>query len=284
MKVRSLIEVLELQPKSILWMLVLLTTIFLGWLDYITGFELSLSLFYLAPISIASWTMSRMAGLITSFFAIVVWLFADSLVGAQLSSPLFLYWNAITRFGFFVVVTLLLAELRQLLEHERTLASTDFLTGALNRRAFYLAVDREIIRVGRYHHPCTLLYIDLDNFKTINDQMGHDMGDSALQVVVQVLCQMVRSIDTVARLGGDEFAVLLPETDGAAAQVTASRLQQALLAEMAHYNWPITFSIGALTCSQVPLNSQALIRLADRLMYGVKNTTKGAIGYSVYPD
>jgi diguanylate cyclase (GGDEF)-like protein len=85
-----------------------------------------------------------------------------------------------------------------------------------------------------------------------------------------------------ARLGGDEFAVLLPEADENNAQLIVPRIQHALLAEMEKNDWAVTFSIGALTCQQTPPDNEELIRLADQLMYGVKNTSKDAIAYSVY--
>ena len=103
-----------------------------------------------------------------------------------------------------------------------------------------------------------------------------------LQSVAHTITRSIRTIDSVARLGGDEFAVLLPETPDQAAKVIAPRLQQALLGEMKNNHWPITFSIGALTCDRPPLDVQQLIKLADQLMYSVKNTSKDAIVYSVY--
>ena len=112
--------------------------------------------------------------------------------------------------------------------------------------------------------------------------MGHYIGDCLLQAVARIIAYMIRPFDAVARLGGDEFAVLLPETNESAAQMIAPRLQQALLVEMRKDQWPVTFSIGALTCNQAPADCQELLRLADQLMYRVKNTSKDAIGYSVY--
>jgi diguanylate cyclase (GGDEF)-like protein len=254
----------------------------LGWVDYVTGYEISFAFFYLLPVSLAAWTLSRMAGLINSVVCAAVWSFANHLAGEAFSSPLIPYWNAVTRLGFFFVVTLLLAEIRHLLEQERRLARTDFLTGVLNNRAFHSLADLEIARARRYQHPFTLLYIDLDNFKTVNDQLGHHVGDALLQSVAHTIVQTLRSIDAVARLGGDEFVVLLPETNQYQAQVIAPRLQTVLLAAMANHHWPVTFSIGALTCCQTPSDSQTLIRCADQLMYKVKHAGKNAICYSEF--
>jgi diguanylate cyclase (GGDEF)-like protein len=140
----------------------------------------------------------------------------------------------------------------------------------------------EIARATRYPRPLTILYIDLDNFKSVNDHLGHVTGDGVLKSVAHTITRSIRTIDSVARLGGDEFTVLLPETPDQAAKVIAPRLQQALLGEMRNNHWPVTFSIGALTCYRPPLDVQQLIKLADQLMYSVKNTSKDAIVYSVY--
>ena len=177
---------------------------------------------------------------------------------------------------------MLLSQLRNLLEKERTLARTDSLTGALNRRAFFEKVETEILRSHRYQRPFTIVYIDLDGFKLINDRLGHSTGDALLKKVVQVICENIRRGDLLARLGGDEFAILLLETDQQLAPVVVSRLQKAISNQMQQNQWSVTLSIGALTYLK-PLHSvDEMIRSADRLMYSVKGTSKNAIKYSVY--
>lgn len=279
---RRYLIILERLPRNFLWMVILLITILLGLLDYQTGFEFSFAFFYLLPVTLAAWTINRLAGFVISIVSAFVWLFSNLMAGEQYSSPLIPLWNAVTRLGFFFIVTWLLAELRQLLEHERLLAKTDFLTGILNRRAFYAYITEEIARSRRYQHPFTILYVDIDNFKLINDNFGHSSGDRLLQVVAQTIKHEIRLSDRVARLGGDEFAVLFPETNAIAAKDIVPRLRQTLLMEMKNNQWPITFSIGALTCQQTPPDNEELIRLADQLMYTVKNTSKDDIAYSVY--
>jgi diguanylate cyclase (GGDEF)-like protein len=278
----SLPNYLEQQPKVILWVTALLAMALLGLMDYLTGFEISFSFFYLLPVSLSAWAISRNAGFVLSAASGATWLMANFLAGEQLSHPLIPFWNTLMRVGFFLVVSVLISQVHRLLDQERSLARTDFLTGALNSRSFYDTAGSEIARATRYQRPLTILYIDLDNFKSVNDQMGHVAGDGVLQSVAQTITRSIRSIDSVARLGGDEFAVLLPETPDQAAKVIAPRLQQALLGEMRNNHWPITFSIGALTCYRPPLDVQQLIKLADQLMYSVKNTSKDAIVYSVY--
>jgi diguanylate cyclase (GGDEF)-like protein len=190
-------------------------------------------------------------------------------------------WEVITRLVFFMIFTTLLAELRRALERERFLARTDFLTKSLNRRAFYLSANHEIQRAQRYLRPLTLAYIDLDGFKKANDRLGHNVGDLILIQVAQVITNNVRAIDIVARLGGDEFVLLLPETNLAGSERVLPRLQQHLLAAMQAQNWPVTFSIGAITYQAPPPTLDEMVKLADELMYEVKNSGKNAIKYAV---
>lgn len=140
----------------------------------------------------------------------------------------------------------------------------------------------EIERSQRYGHPITLVYIDLDNFKMVNDQWGHRTGDQVLMVTVECIIKELRKTDIVARLGGDEFAILLPETDAEASRIVTSKLQRSLLDEMLQNQWPVTFSIGVVTFMDIPDSDDKVIQIADELMYTVKNDGKNGISYSVY--
>ncbi len=158
----------------------------------------------------------------------------------------------------------------------------DDLTTAVNRRAFQDVATSEMQRLRRHQRPLTIGYIDVDNFKVVNDTLGHSVGDLLLKTVVSTLGAHLRMVDTVARLGGDEFAVLLPETDRDAAQVVIDRLCHFLLMEMRRHDWPVTFSIGVVTYYEAPYSIDELIGIADTVMYGVKNNQKDAITYTVY--
>lgn len=160
---------------------------------------------------------------------------------------------------------------------------TDSLTGAVNRRFFYEVLQRELDRSRRYHHPLTIAYLDLDNFKVINDQWGHSTGDQVLRTVVESAQQQLRSTDVLARLNGDEFAVLFPETGQQAAQSAVPKLHAALLQVMHQNAWPVTFSTGVVTCLAPPAAVDELIQSADELMYSVKRSGKNAIHYAIHP-
>lgn len=174
------------------------------------------------------------------------------------------------------------SELKKFAEREATLARTDHLTGIANARQFYSVLQNELDRLRRYGTPFTLAYIDLDNFKTVNDQQGHSAGDEVLRCVANLLSDNIRKTDCIARLGGDEFVMLLLETSPSSAQTSVSKIQANLLEEMRARNWGVTFSIGIITCIDAPNSIQDVIKLADELMYQAKQQGKDAICSAIY--
>ncbi|MGE5546716.1 MAG: diguanylate cyclase [Solirubrobacterales bacterium] len=123
-----------------------------------------------------------------------------------------------------------ITERKQMERELRRLATTDPLTGAANRRHFMGLAGSEADRAARYHHPLSVLMVDVDHFKRINDSHGHAAGDEALKVLVASCGSVLRDVDVLGRLGGEEFAVLLPETDADGAHEVAERLRQAVAA------------------------------------------------------
>ena len=153
-------------------------------------------------------------------------------------------------------------------EANRTLewrASHDPLTGLWNRQRFETELDRELERARRYNTPCSLIMLDVDHFKAINDAHGHDAGDRVLARLGRVLASEVRGPDRVARWGGEEFMVLLPQTDLAAAARLAERLR-ARIAEADAHGWiGCTASLGVAACNGPDHRSAVLKRLDDAL-------------------
>ncbi|MBU0480553.1 MAG: GGDEF domain-containing protein [Proteobacteria bacterium] len=245
--------------------------------DYLAGPELSSSIFYVVPLAIGTWYGNKRLGVIIALLSAVAWLMTDTLSGRVYSHPLILYWNGSVRLGLFLIIGLLFSGYRTQLTIEETLAHTDVLTGVCNRRAFYEKIEREIDRSQRFGHPFTLAYIDLDNFKQVNDTLGHHIGDALLKKVAQLMEGNTRKTDVITRLGGDEFAVLMVETGYKAAEDAMEKLQTRLLAAMKQKGWPVTFSIGMVTCEKPPGSMQEVMSLADNLMYSVKKSGKNRI-------
>jgi diguanylate cyclase (GGDEF)-like protein len=268
------------QPSKIILGLVLIGAI--GILDYLTGYELAFSVFYVIPISIATWLAGRGHGIMASSVSAIVWLGADEASGHFYSNPFVPVWNTLIRLSFFIIIALLLSALKSAMEREKELARTDFLTGAVNSRLFLELLQMEIDRLQRYKRPFTLIYLDLDNFKTINDRLGHLVGDQVLHAIVSYTKEHLRKTDVIARLGGDEFAILLPETSQESARASLTKLQGGLLQEMQKNGWQLTFSAGVLTCNSAPNLTNELVKMADELTYMVKRNGKNAVEYSIY--
>ncbi len=167
-------------------------------------------------------------------------------------------------------------------ERYRWLATIDALTGCLNRRAFLERLERELDRVSRYTTELSILMIDLDRFKAINDTRGHIVGDSVLRQLGDLLRGEVRSVDLAARYGGEEFVIVLPETDADGAQAFAERLRKRVLqTNFAETGDPLnlTVSIGVASTGQdgaVP-TPDSLIAMADKALYRAKNEGRNRV-------
>lgn len=276
----KILDFLEKQPKDLLMGVALLILIFISILDYLSGLEIIFSFFYLLPISLVAWYVGRKEGVFLSVASALTWTLANQIFRDEYVRPLISYWNAAVHLGFFLIFTLLVSEVRFLLERERALARTDFLTGVLNRRAFYEASEIEISRVKRTNQPFTVIYVDIDAFKAINDTQGHDVGDTVLRIVTETIQDNIRGGDFVGRLGGDEFAIFLPATNQFVAKSIAPRLQRSSTEKMQEKGYAVTFSMGVLTFLTPPEDVEVMLKLADRMLYRVKNAGKNAIEYA----
>lgn len=261
----------------------LLLVIVIGAIDWATGADLSISIFYLLPVSLVAWRLGLPVAAAWAVGSAVVWLVADDLAGSTVA-PAVQYWNALVRMAFFLIVAGGLVAIRRLWEGERTLAGTDYLTGVLNGRAFHDLVELERSRALRYDRPFTLAYMDVDGFKQVNDTLGHAAGDEALLLIARTIQENIRGMDSVARLGGDEFSLLFPETGAAAAQVAIRKIQERLVAATDQEGLDLTFSIGALVCTGPPESVGRLIQRADNLMYAVKQSGRNGLKISVLDE
>lgn len=167
-------------------------------------------------------------------------------------------------------------DLRAELEGARQLADLDPLTSLENRRVFHHALAREVARAHRHERALTLLLLDLDDFKEVNDRAGHLAGDAALAAAAKCIRQVVRSSDVPCRVGGDELAVILPEAGAADAGRIFERLQRGLADVDVAPAGALSASAGVaeLAAGDEP---DALFRRADRALYEAKGGGKGRI-------
>ncbi len=178
---------------------------------------------------------------------------------------------------------LLLARTRTLLEFKAYLdvceeaAFTDHLTGLANRRRFERQLEREVGRVERFAHPFSLLMLDIDMFKNLNDSFGHDVGDDAIRRISRVLREGTRGIDLAARIGGEEFAVLLVETGKESAREVAERLRTAIKTLEIPSAGHITASFGVAECPGDAQTAAEILKAADVALYEAKRNGRDQV-------
>ena len=252
----------------------------IGLIDYITGPDFSFAIFYLVPIALGAWKGGFGQGILLALASAVSWQSVEILKGST-ALPAIQLWNGTSRFGIFVITSSLLSRLRVSLFLEKKLARADSLTGAANGRTFYESVSLATAWSLQTSRPVTLVYLDLDNFKWLNDAQGHAKGDEALCDLVRIIHEQIRLTDLLARLGGDEFALLLSDCGAEDAMEILLRLQERLAQEMAKKKWPLTLSIGAMTFLRPLRDVDAMVQLADHLMYEAKHGGKNQIVHRV---
>jgi len=256
--------------------------LFVVFIDYATGDEVSTSILYLVPVAILAWGVGAGAGLALSFFCAGSWVLVNFLVvGGTHKYAATPYWNGFVLLLFFLAFAYVLGRLKKALDVEKLLSETDPLTGVNNRRYFYEAAAREFERSRRYGHPVSLVYLDLDNFKQVNDRHGHEEGDRLLRQVAGTIREHERGSDVLARMGGDEFAVLLPETGPESAAAAAAKVLANVRGALAGHGEGVTASVGVVTYETPPASVDDAVEAADRLMYEVKKSTKDAFRQEV---
>jgi diguanylate cyclase (GGDEF)-like protein len=278
---RSILEYLSRQRKTFLTAFALALLVIVGVIDYFTGDEVAVSIFYSLPISLVAWYVGRRWGIFMCILSAAAWLGSDLLLGFQ-HVPIRL-WNATVGLGYFLIVTYALTSLKKALQREKELSRTDSLTGIANGKYFYEVAESELYRSLRYGHPLTLAYLDLDDFKRVNDAFGHLAGDALLRLVAVTLRENLRLTDVVARLGGDEFAILLPETGFNQAKMAGNALRAKLRETLQRQTHPVssTVSMGVVTWEDSKGTVDELVKAADGLMYSAKNKGKDRVEYGM---
>jgi diguanylate cyclase (GGDEF)-like protein len=158
-------------------------------------------------------------------------------------------------------------------EQLEKLATIDSMTGLYNRRHFLVLAEVEWSRFQRYHRPLSMLMIDIDHFKAVNDRFGHAVGDEGIRSIATACHEGKRSADNAGRLGGEEFAILLPETDQAQAWVVAERIRQKVAVQVLkaqEQEFSLTISVGIATATAGMSGVDTLLRAADRALYQAK--------------
>jgi diguanylate cyclase (GGDEF)-like protein len=255
------------------WAICIGVIVLLGVLRTATDADFTFASLAMLPVLVIAWIGGRKSGLFVAFLAAAMWTLADLASERQFTTQWIPWTNAITRLMTYSLVALLVTQVRLQLEREHEHATHDALTGLQNRPAFLEAGASEVERAKRYPHSLAIIYLDLDDFKQLNDSKGHDAGDNALRATARTLLATLRSSDRVARLGGDEFAILLPETGYDAAVETGRKISVAVNAALEAFP-PVKISIGLAWFGRVDRLFPSMLKAADKLMYEVKQSGK----------
>jgi diguanylate cyclase (GGDEF)-like protein len=246
-------------------------------IDYALGPDIQFSVFYAFGPIVTAWCATRRDGILVAVLAALTSVALHLLNGELAAEPLPLLLSLLIRLGSLTLIAVLVAQVRALTERLETLSMRDSLTGLLNRRALLERLDEEIARARRKATPLSLVYADVDWFKSVNDRFGHSVGDEFLVLVADALSQSLRPTDIAARMGGDEFVVLLPETDAAGTARIAERLAEQL--DPLETRYGAGLSLGFSSFATPPDSAESAINTADSAMYDAKRARKaGADG------
>ena len=252
----------------------------LGGVEISSDFQPSLLVLYAVPIALAAWAASPRTAYALAAVAVTLPMPFSALAGEAVGGAVI--WKVLSNFVLLGIIVMLLATLRRRLSDEAAFVARDTLTGLFDRASFIARLDTELARAARYGRAFTLAYVDLDNFKAVNDLEGHDVGDELLCRIADALRCSTRQTDVLGRLGGDEFAAVLPEIRGGATGAVLHNLRKQLVQAMTRGGWPVTFSIGAVTFETPIDTSRDALRVADAAMYTVKRSGKDGIHHLVW--
>ncbi len=257
--------------------------ILIGLINYFLGSEISFSIFYISSIYLVIWNSNNIAnGFIVSFLCTIVSLIIDLISGYKYSHFFIPYWNALIRLAFFILFLFLLYFFKKYYKKVLQLVKIDFLTNIYNIRAFYKLADLERNRAIRNKYYLTVCYIDLDNFKSVNDNFGHQAGNKLLKKIAYLIKVNLRITDIVARLGGDEFIILLPQTELDQSIGIMSKISNIVIDKIKRDKFSITMSIGIANFIKIPSSVDEMIQKADNLMYSAKMNRKNTIKSEIY--
>lgn len=238
--------------------------------------EYAFSSVIILPVVAVAWTGGRRDGFLFSLLAAVMWVGADVLAERQFSQDWIPFVNGLTRFATYGFVSYLVVQVQTLLSRVQEMARHDALTTLLNRDAFLEAGEAEARRCQRYGHHIAVAFLDLDDFKRLNDSQGHGAGDRALRAVALALQKTLRTTDYVARLGGDEFAVLLPEIGYNDATEAGQKMAASVNLAMNEFP-PVSVSVGIAWFESAVCGFSVMLSSADAVMYEIKRDGKRGV-------
>lgn len=269
------------KTNSTVWRFILVVAeiLLITFFDYkVAGTYFSLDVLYCLPViqaaqigAIRSMRHSdKQTTTIIGVLSAVAWSIAEAAIIWPGFPPVAFAMNIFTRSVTFTVLGRVVSKLWK----EREYSRKDTLTDLANRLEFNERFEAEQLRSERSGNPYSVLFIDINQFKMLNDQHGHHVGDKALKAVAEILRDNSRSVDTVARIGGDEFVILFPETDEYICDVLVKRIKSASDNKFQAEGWSISLSIGHTTETGKTKSTDEILHDADKHMYAMKKNNQ----------
>jgi len=276
---KHIFRYIERMDKRLLSVLIVGLVLLIFWGDYLVGPLAPFTHFYIIPIIIAALFLDRTSAKLVTILATI--LGTPFLQQAEANyTPFQLWFNLFSDGTIFFTVLVLTTYLKKLIDELKIQANYDYLTNACSRRFFIEVSNVELANSFREKHPAVVVYIDLDNFKEVNDMFGHHVGDNLLINVATSIKANLREGDLLGRMGGDEFAILIQNTTKDQADAFIYRIKENLMSSIARFNTKVTFSFGVVIYNADKKTSiDSLLTLADSAMYSVKHSTKNSIKF-----
>lgn len=254
----------------------LISITILAFIDYNTYHLVSLRMGYMIPLGLLAWQYGKNQAIAISMLVVGYTFWLDTLF------PLYtwhfnMYFFALESFLFYYAAIWGLDKAKLQWELKKEAADKDTLTGLYTRRLFHELADQELAKCNRYSRTFCIAYLDVDNFKQVNDTLGHKEGDKVLKELSQGLKTILRKSDIVARLGGDEFIILFPETNKDQVKIVLQKIVENTHILATQNNWPITLSLGSIEVTKPAPTLQDIVEKADSLMYAVKHNGKNSM-------
>ena len=276
---QNIFNFFERMNKKTLSVLVVSLVLLIYCGDYLVGPLTPFTHFYIVPIFIAALFLDRTSANFVTILATIVG--TPFLQQAEANYTTFeLFFNLFSDASIFYAVLLMSTHLKKLLNELKEQGNYDFLTTAYNKKFFIEVSNLELAISFREKQPAALIFIDLDNFKQVNDEHGNQMGDKLLLDLATSIKASLREGDLLGRFGGDEFGILLQNTTKDQADILITEIKVNLINANAHLKSNITLSFGVVIYNGDKKTSiERLLALADSAIYSVKHSTNNAIKY-----
>ncbi len=282
MRITTILEFPGKLPKPLLTIFAFLLVLTIGSLDLTAGYnKVSIAFLYLFPIILITWYEGGIPAVIISIFSAITWSIADTASGPVYSHIAVPVWNTVMVFGMFSIVAYSFATIKRLMIRERAHFHNDDLAHAASANLFYEEGQREVKRAARYKRPLTLVRLAINDYNRITGTLGWSMGESLALAVAETVMKTLRATDIVAKLDAHEFAILMPETKNQDAEVAVHKVQEHLLDLVKQNDWPVTFSIGVVTCTAPACTIDELIAMAGDLMKAAPGDAGNRVQYRI---